>query len=597
VSGPLVVGTAGHVDHGKTALVLALTGRDTDRLAAEKSRGISIELGFAPLALASGRRLSLVDVPGHERFVRHMVAGASGVDGYLLCVAADDGVMPQTREHLAVLRLLGVDDGVVAVTRADLADPDAAAREARELVGEGPPIVPVSAPRGEGIGRLRAALDALAARLPRRTAGGWPRLFVDRSFSLTGAGTIVTGTLWGEGIAAGDRVVALPGAAAARVREVQAHERAVARAAGGRTALNLAGVAPRDVPRGACVVRAGDGWTATERLDVALELLPDAGRGLRTHGRLQAFLGTAEVPATCVLLTGPALAPGERGYAELRLGRPVPAAAGDRLVLRSSERRTVGGAVVLDAAPVRDGRRGRGRAARRLAVLDRGQPEHVLAQRLRDAGPDGVAGVDPAAAAAAGGVALPGGVALAPEVAAAARAALVAALDAPLSLAAARAATALGAAAAERLVDHLVAAGEAVRDGPRLRRTGAADPAPAALDAVARELAAGGLRPPARARLAELTGLPAAQVEAALARLRADGRAVRAGDLWFDSARAAGAREHARAALAEGPMTIGALRDLWGVGRRQAMALAAHLDASGLTRRQGDVRALRRGAA
>ena len=244
MSTPLVLGTAGHVDHGKTALVLALTGRDTDRLPAEKSRGISIELGFAPLELPSGRRVGLVDVPGHERFVRHMVAGASGVDGYLLCVAADDGVMPQTREHMAVLRLLGVGDGVVAVTKADLAPPGPAAAATRELVGPGPEVVPVSVATGEGLERLRGALDRLAGRLRRRTAGGRPRLFVDRAFSLPGAGTIVTGTLWGEGIAPGDRVVALPRGAAGRVREVQAHERTIARAAGGRTALNLAGHGP-----------------------------------------------------------------------------------------------------------------------------------------------------------------------------------------------------------------------------------------------------------------------------------------------------------------------------------------------------------------
>ncbi len=517
MSAPLVIGTAGHVDHGKTALVLALTGRDTDRLPAEKSRGISIELGFAPLDLPSGRRLSLVDVPGHERFVRHMVAGASGTDGHLLCVAADDGVMPQTREHLAVLGLLGVADGVVAVTKADLASPDRAAREARELVGDGPELVVVAAPAGEGIGELRAALDRLAARLPRRTAGGRARLFVDRAFSLPGAGTVVTGTLWGEGIAPGDRVAALPGRTVARVRAVQAHERALAHAAGGRTALNLAGVAPADVPRGACVVREGDGWEASDLLDVAMTLLPDAGRRLRTRARLQAFLGTAEVPAACVLLAGDALEPGERGYAQLRLGRPVPAAAGDRIVLRSAERRTVAGAVVIDAAPARHGRGGR--TAERLAARERGDP--------------------PAP----------------PEVA-----------EAP---------------------------GGARRDGAAAGRV--AVPAAAVLDELSAALAAAGLRPPPVAELARRAGLAPEQARAGLARLREDGRAVRAGDLWFDAAAAAGAREHARAALASGPMAIGALRDLWGVGRRQAVALAAHLDASGLTRRQGDVRVLRRG--
>jgi selenocysteine-specific elongation factor len=594
VSGPLVLGTAGHVDHGKTALVLALTGRDTDRLAAEKSRGISIELGFAALPLPSGRPVSLVDVPGHERFVRHMVAGASGVDGYLLCVAADDGVMPQTREHLAVLRLLGVEDGVVAVTRADLASPDAAAARARELVGAGPEVVPVSAVTGEGVERLRAALDRLAARLRRRTAGGRARLFVDRAFSLPGAGTVVTGTLWGEGIVPGDRVVALPGGAAGRVREVQSHDRTIARAAGGRTALNLAGVAAGDVPRGACVVRAGDGWAATDLLDVALRWLPDAGRRLRTRERLQAFLGTAEVTATCVLLDADALEPGGRGYAQLRLGRPVPAAPGDRVVLRSAERRTVGGGAVIDAAPARHGRGGR--AAERLAALEGAAPAELLAQRLRDAGRDGLTGdLDPATLAAAGGASLPGGVALDGALAAAARERLLAALDRPRSLAAARAATGLAAAAADALIARLAEAGELERDGAGVRLPGAA--APPGAEEIARALADGGLRPPPVARLAELAGVTRAEAEAALGHLRARGRAVRAGDVWFDAAAAAGAREHARRALASGPMTLGALRDLWGVGRRHAAALAAHLDASGLTRRRGAARELRRGAA
>jgi selenocysteine-specific elongation factor len=510
VTAPRVIATAGHVDHGKTALVLALTGRDTDRLPAEKSRGISIELGFAPLDLPSGRRLSMIDVPGHERFVRHMVAGASGVDGHLLCVAADDGVMPQTREHVAVLGLLGVADGVVAVTNADLAAPERAAREARDLLGDGLEIVAVSAATGEGLGELRAALDRLAARLARRTAGGRPRLFVDRSFSIPGAGTVVTGTLWGEGIAAGDRVAALPGRAVARVRGVQAHERSLARAAGGRTALNLAGVAPAEVPRGACVVREGDGWEASGLLDVAITLLPDAGRRLRTRARLQAFLGTAEVPAACVLLEGDALEPGDRAYAQLRLGRPVPAAPGDRVVLRSAERRTVAGAVVIDAAPAQHGR-GR-RAAERLAARERGAPPPAVEE--------------PAVRA----------------------------------------------------------------DPPR-----EAAPPPG-LDAVAAALAAAGLRPPAPRELAREAGVTPQEAAAALARLREEGRAVRAADLWFDATAAAGARERARQALASGPMGIGALRDLWGIGRRHAVALAAFLDASGLTRREGDVRVLRRGS-
>src|SRR2546423_2643137 len=203
---PLTLGTAGHIDHGKTALIGVLTGKNTDRLPEERSRGISIELGYAPLELPSGRRLSVVDVPGHERFVRTMVAGASGVDMFLLCVAADDGVMPQTREHMTVLRQLGVTDGVVAITKSDLGDAELAAEEATELV-PGAPVVQVSTLSGTGLDDLRAALDRVASGLPGRSGGDGPvRLHVDRSFTLRGIGTVVTGTLWSGVVRAGDSV-------------------------------------------------------------------------------------------------------------------------------------------------------------------------------------------------------------------------------------------------------------------------------------------------------------------------------------------------------------------------------------------------------
>jgi selenocysteine-specific elongation factor len=592
---PLVVATAGHVDHGKTALVLALTGRDTDRLPQEKARGISIELGVAPLRLPSGRVVSLVDVPGHERFVRHMVAGASGVDGYLLCVAADDGVMPQTREHLDVLRLLGVADGVVAITKVDLARPDLAAEEVRDLVGEGPEIVAVCAPTGHGRAELLAALERLAARLGRRMAAGRPRLFVDRSFTVTGAGTVVTGTLWGGPLRPGDRVRALPHGAEARVRRVEVHDRPAAEAAGGRVALNLAGVERDEVPRGCCVVRAGDGWTVTERLDVALDWLPGAGPPLRTRRRLQAFLGTAELPATCVLLDRDEIPPGGRGYVQLRLDRALPAEAGDRVVLRSAERRTVGGATVIDPRPPRHGRGSP--AARRLAVLESGRPEEVAALRLREAGGAGVPAPDPQRdALLAAGAVLLGPRAVDPEVAARARAALcAAAARGPVPLATVPAVTGLAPPAAEALADALVREGILAREGRRLVASGRVrDPA---VEEVARVLAAAGLRPPGPSELAERAGLDRRELLAALAALCGDGRAVRAGDLWFDAAAAESARRAAERALAAGPRSLGELRDLWGVGRRHALALAAHLDRSGLTRRQGDLRVLRRGAA
>ena len=250
---PLTLGTAGHIDHGKTALVGALTGVDTDRLPEEKARGISIALGYAPLSLPGGR-VSVVDVPGHERFVRTMVAGATGIDLYLMVVAADDGVMPQTREHAAVLAALGVNVGVVAITKTDLASPDRAAAEAAALL-PGAEIVPVSVRSGEGLEALRAALARAAARVASRISDGPLRLHVDRVFTVRGAGTVVTGTLWSGVAARGDHVLVLPAGRAARVRAVEVHDEPVDRAeAGQRVALNLAGLDRDEVARGDVIV-------------------------------------------------------------------------------------------------------------------------------------------------------------------------------------------------------------------------------------------------------------------------------------------------------------------------------------------------------
>jgi selenocysteine-specific elongation factor len=262
---PLTLGTAGHIDHGKTALVAALTGVDTDRLPQEKARGISIELGYAPLELPSGRHLSVVDVPGHERFIRAMVAGASGIDLFLLAVAADDGVMPQTREHAAIVRLLGIPAGVVALTKRDLVEDEGAelARlEIAELLDGGPyaasEVVEVSARTGSGLDELRAALDRVAGAAASRPSDGPVRLPVDRSFSLRGIGTVVTGTLWSGSVAAGDRLAILPGGREARVRSVQVHDRPAERAAAGqRVALALVGVERAQVRRGHAVATPG----------------------------------------------------------------------------------------------------------------------------------------------------------------------------------------------------------------------------------------------------------------------------------------------------------------------------------------------------
>ena len=358
---PLTLGTAGHIDHGKTALVAALTGVDTDRLPAEKARGISIELGFAPLALPSGRRLSVVDVPGHERFVRTMVAGATGIDLYLMVVAADDGMMPQTLEHAAVLAALGVGEGVVAVTKADLADPARAQREVAELLPQAV-IVPCSARSGVGVEQVRKALDAIAARLPGRGASnGEPLLHVDRAFTIRGAGTVVTGTLWSGAVAPGDRLELLPAGTPVRVRSVQVHDEPVERAgAGQRVALNLAGIDWRAVARGDVV--AAPGAVAPSRvLDCEL-VLRDARHGMRAH----VHHGTRESPARLADLGG--------GLWQARLEQPLLARAGDRVVVRSiAPPDTLGGGVVLDPAARRHGRRAD--ALAHLERLRRGEPE------------------------------------------------------------------------------------------------------------------------------------------------------------------------------------------------------------------------------
>jgi selenocysteine-specific elongation factor len=335
---PLTLGTAGHIDHGKTALVRALTGIDTDRLEEEKRRGISIALGYAPLALPSGRRLSVIDVPGHERFVRTMVAGATGIDLFLMVVAADDGVMPQTREHAAVLRGLGVTAGVVAVTKCDIAEPDLGAL--RSFFGD-VAIVPCSARTGEGVEDVRAALDGVAAGLAPRSDAGAPVLHVDRAFTVRGAGTVVTGTLWSGSLGRGDEVRILPAGRDARVRGVEVHDEARDRAAAGqRVAVNLAGVSLDEVRRGD--VLAGADLDASFVVDVALDERVEQGTRVTIHH------GTRETAARVAWLGG--------RFHQLRCEAPLVARRGDRLVVRSiSPPDTLGGGVVLDPAARKHG--------------------------------------------------------------------------------------------------------------------------------------------------------------------------------------------------------------------------------------------------
>ncbi|MCW2965261.1 MAG: selenocysteine-specific translation elongation factor [Actinomycetia bacterium] len=352
---PLTVGTAGHIDHGKTWLVRALTGKDTDRLPEEQARGISIDLGYAPLELPGGRRMSLVDVPGHERFVRTMIAGATGIDLFLLVIDAQEGARPQTLEHLAVLRLLGVTRGVVAVTKSDAVDEETlelALEEARELVPDAE-VIAVSAKTGAGLDELRAAL----ARVPveERDADRATRLYVDRVFTLQGIGTVATGTLWSGTIAAGDMLRVEPRGKTVRVRGVQVHDAPVDEAeAGQRVAVNLPTVERRDLARGDVLVEPGH-YPVSYRLDVRLEEIAAVPAAVTVH------VGTKAVPARLAR---------DGAYAQLRLAEPVVAARGDRVVLRTQT--TVGGGTVLDPAPPRK------LEPERLAVLERGDPEEIV---------------------------------------------------------------------------------------------------------------------------------------------------------------------------------------------------------------------------
>jgi len=352
----LTLGTAGHVDHGKTTLVRALTGRDTDRLAQEKERGLSIELGYAPLLLPSGRQLSVVDVPGHERFVRTMVAGATGIDAFLLCVAADDGVMPQTREHLAVLRALGVTAGVVAITKTDVASPaGATAQIADELPGI--EVIPVASSAGRGLDDLLGALDRATAALPGR--GGRPgpaRLHVDRVFTLHGIGTVATGTLWSGSVSRGQELLALPHGTRVRIRSLQVHDQPVERAdAGQRVALALTGAGRRELARGDVLCDPGASLSASFRLGAALVLSAGA-RPLRRGARVQVHHGTRDAPGRVVPLEGDELPPGRRAVCQIRLESPLIADRGDALVLRQiAPPDTIGGGEVLDPHPRRRG--------------------------------------------------------------------------------------------------------------------------------------------------------------------------------------------------------------------------------------------------
>jgi selenocysteine-specific elongation factor len=561
---PLTVGTAGHIDHGKTWLVRALTGKDTDRLPEEQRRGISIDLGYAPLELPDGRRLSLVDVPGHERFVRTMIAGASGIDLFLLVIDAQEGARPQTLEHLAVLRLLGVEHGVVAITKADAVDAetvDLALEEARELV-PGAEAVAVSAKTGAGLDELRAALARAPVR--ERPREGAARLYVDRGFTLHGVGTIVTGTLWSGTIAAGDLLRAEPAGRSVRVRSVQVHDRAVdAAEAGQRVAVNLPTVERRDLTRGDVLVAPGY-YPVSYRLDVRLEELEPVPAAVTVH------VGTNAVPAR-VARAG--------GYAQLRLAEPVVAARGDRVVLRTHT--TVGGGIVLDPAPPRT------LDPSRLHVLESGTPEEIVRALVHAP----VTGRD----LQARGLLAPAE--LAQGLTAVRHAGEHVFADAWLDdlRASVRARLAERASShpldpgvplaellpAEPWAPHVANLLEVERRGAKAYLPGATASLGARADAAAALEAALGADEVARVDDAELGAF-----------LEEQGRLRRVGD---GLAVSTALYDRGRELLPQlGEIRLASFRDALGVGRRTAQLLLERYDADGLTLRRGDVRVLRR---
>ena len=386
-----VIGTAGHVDHGKSTLVKALTGIDPDRLEEEKRREMTIDLGFAWLKLPSGREISIIDVPGHERFIKNMLAGVGGFDAALFVIAADEGIMPQTTEHLDILKLLQIERGVVALTKCDMVDEEWLAlmieevREKLQQSGTGlanAPIVPVSARTGSGLPELLKTLDTVLNDVAPRIDTGRPRLPIDRIFSISGFGTVVTGTLVDGRLAVGQEVEIQPGGLRSRVRGLQMHKtKADTAPPGNRVAVNLTGLEVDDLRRG--MVLTVPGWLeATDRVDLRVTVLPDSPVEITQNSRWDFLSGAAEAVAGVTVLDKPKLAPGESGLVQVRLSEPMALAKGDRFILRlPSPSQTVAGGIVIDPRPRRH-KRFQEEVIETLKTLEKGSPAEILLQKL-----------------------------------------------------------------------------------------------------------------------------------------------------------------------------------------------------------------------
>ncbi len=644
----IVVGTAGHIDHGKSTLVRALTGIDPDRLKEEKERGITIDLGFAHCEI-DGVSFAFVDVPGHERFVKNMLAGVGGIDGILLVVAADESVMPQTREHFDICRLLRVPSGAVAVTKSDLADADMLALvhdEVRELVAgsflEGAPVVDVSARTGAGLDRLRDVLAAMGHALPGRPSTGPARLPVDRVFSVKGFGTVVTGTLVSGRIAVEDELALLPGDALVKVRGVQVHGAETREVvAGHRTAVNVAGVEVAEVARGQSLVTPGL-FAETRVADAVLELLPGTP-GLRHGARVRFHQGTAERIGRVIVAGPPGAAagaepeydipPGGRAFVRLRLEAPVVLQRGDRYILRAySPPVTIAGGHVLDPRPPRTVIR-TAAALERLAALDF-DPEADAAARQRhderavdvlvaEGGAAGLPLVDlsrrlgvpvgerdamVARLTAAGRLARVGDVLLAPAVVDRLERQLLGLVTAfhagqplsdgmPREEARHRLAGQPSLAVFELVADRLTVAGKlGGRDrlalaSHRLSLSPEEERARQALEPLYRS---SGLRPPDAVAAAEAAGVDqavAARIAALLVRQK---QFVRIGGLLFHAEALDGLKQEVRRLKekggAEARLDVAAFKERFGVSRKFAIPLLEYLDRERVTRRVGDVR-------
>ena len=561
-----VVATAGHVDHGKSSLVLALTGTDPDRFEEEKRRGLTIDLGFAHATLPSGAGISFVDVPGHVRFVRNMLAGVGGVDACMFVVAATEGWKPQSEEHLRILELVGLRRGLVALTKVDLVDDET--REIAELdvadhvAGtflEGAPVVSVSATTGVGLHELRGALDALVTGTPGARDRDRPRLWIDRVFSPAGSGTVVTGTLTDGSLAVDRTVVIEPGSREARVRSIQTSGRAVDRIGPGhRVALNLAGVAKSDLGRGDVVVTA-DRWHLTDRFDARLDVLGALDHDVSRRGAHLLYVGAREVPVKLRVLGPEQLAPGESGTVRVFLPAQLPLLPGDRFVVRESGRdETIGGGEVLDVAPVLSASRARPDRSVDRVVAERGWVEVHELELLTGERREPIVGrwvapaelVDAISAQLVDAVASAGDMGLD-----------VAGLD-----------------DRERAVLDTLEGVEV--EAGRARPKGVSDPL-ADHPHVAAVLAGGFAPPPSddvdRGELREL--------------IRRGDLVERDGIVFHPDAieRAASVAAGLLAANPDG-FTVSELRDTLGVTRKFALPLVAELDARGMTRRRGDLR-------